>query len=65
MRTVGMGAEIAASLQEMAFNDLDAPIARVSGLDIAMPYAKNLERATLPYAEDVVAAAKAMAAKQY
>jgi pyruvate dehydrogenase E1 component beta subunit len=62
---VGLGAELAAHIQEVAFNDLDAPIARVSGLDIAMPYAKNLERATLPYAEDVVTAVKAMAAKQY
>lgn len=65
MRTVGMGAEIAASIQEMAFNDLDAPVARVSGLDVPMPYARNLERATLPYAETVVEAVKAMIQKQY
>lgn len=65
MRTAGLAAEIAAQLQEVAFNYLDAPIARVAGLEVPMPYAKNLERATLPFAEDVVAAAKAMMAKQY
>ncbi len=52
-RSVGLGAEIAASLQEQAFNYLDAPIARVAGLEVPMPYAKNLERATLPFADDV------------
>ena len=65
MRTAGMGAEIAASIQEQAFNDLDAPVARVSGLEVPMPYAKNLERATLPFADDVTVAVKAMMAKQY
>ncbi len=64
-RTAGLGAEIAASLQEIGFNDLDAPIARVAGLEVPMPYARNLERATLPFAEDVVAAARAMAQNQY
>jgi pyruvate dehydrogenase E1 component beta subunit len=64
-RTGGLGAEIAASLQEQAFNDLDAPIARVAGLEVPMPYAKNLERATLPFADDVVTAVRAMIQKQY
>ncbi|MDW8396557.1 MAG: alpha-ketoacid dehydrogenase subunit beta [Anaerolineae bacterium] len=64
-RTGGLGAEIAASVQEMAFNYLDAPIARVAGLEVPMPYAKNLERATLPFAEDVVAAVRAMMQNQY
>ena len=39
--------------------------ARVAGLEVPMPYAKNLERATLPFADDVVAAVKAMVQKQY
>ncbi|HQX76546.1 MAG TPA: transketolase C-terminal domain-containing protein, partial [Thermoflexales bacterium] len=65
MRTAGLSAEIAASIQEQAFNYLDAPVARVAGLDVPMPYAKNLERATLPFADDVVAAAKAMMQNQY
>jgi pyruvate dehydrogenase E1 component beta subunit len=64
-RSVGLGAEIAASLQEHAFNYLDAPIARVAGLEVPMPYAKNLERATLPFADDIVAAVRAMVQKQY
>ncbi|MCS6772812.1 MAG: alpha-ketoacid dehydrogenase subunit beta [Thermoflexales bacterium] len=64
-RTGGLGAEIAASVQEVAFNYLDAPIARVAGLEVPMPYAKNLERATLPFAEDVVAAVRAMMQNQY
>jgi len=64
-RTAGLGAEIAASLQEIGFNDLDAPIARVAGLEVPMPYARNLERATLPFAEDVATAARAMLQNQY
>jgi pyruvate dehydrogenase E1 component beta subunit len=64
-RTGGLGAEIIATMQELGFNDLDAPIARVAGLDVPMPYAENLERATLPFAEDVIAACKAMLAKKY
>jgi pyruvate dehydrogenase E1 component beta subunit len=64
-RSIGLGAEIAASLQEQAFNYLDAPIARVAGLEVPMPYAKNLERATLPFADDVVAAVRAMLANKY
>jgi pyruvate dehydrogenase E1 component beta subunit len=64
-RSVGLGAEVAASLQETAFNHLDAPIARVAGLEVPMPYAKNLERATLPFAEDVVQAVRAMMANKY
>jgi pyruvate dehydrogenase E1 component beta subunit len=64
-RSGGLGAEIAASLQEQAFHWLDAPIARVAALEVPMPYAKNLERATLPFAEDVIEAAKAMMAKAY
>jgi len=64
-RSVGLGAELAASLQEQAFNDLDAPVARVAGLEVPMPYAKNLERATLPFAEDVATAVRAMMQKQY
>jgi pyruvate dehydrogenase E1 component beta subunit len=64
-RSIGLGAEIVASLQEQAFNYLDAPIARVAGLEVPMPYAKTLEHATLPFADDVVAAVHAMMANQY
>jgi pyruvate dehydrogenase E1 component beta subunit len=56
----GVGAEIAARLMEQAFDWLDAPIARVSGKDVPMPYAANLEKLALPSAAEVVAAAKAV-----
>ncbi|MCS7087287.1 MAG: alpha-ketoacid dehydrogenase subunit beta [Thermoflexales bacterium] len=64
-RTCGLGAEIAATIQEQAFNYLDAPVARVAGLEVPMPYARNLERATIPFAEDVVEAVRAMMRNEY
>jgi pyruvate dehydrogenase E1 component beta subunit len=54
----GIASEIAASLYEKAFDELDAPIERVSASDTPIPYAKNLEQACLPHAADVVAAAR-------
>jgi pyruvate dehydrogenase E1 component beta subunit len=56
----GIGAEIAARLMEHAFDWLDAPVARVSGKDVPMPYAANLEKLALPSVAEVVAAAKAV-----
>ncbi|BEV47265.1 pyruvate dehydrogenase complex E1 component subunit beta [Afipia carboxidovorans] len=56
----GVGSEVAARLMEHAFDYLDAPVARVSGKDVPMPYAANLEKLALPSVEDVVAAAKAV-----
>jgi pyruvate dehydrogenase E1 component beta subunit len=56
----GVGAEIAARLMEHAFDYLDAPVARVSGKPVPMPYAANLEKLALPSAAEVVAAAKAV-----
>jgi len=53
----GIGAEIAAIIMETdAFNYLDAPMERVTGADVPMPYAKELEDAALPQVDDVVAA---------
>jgi len=57
----GVGAEIAARIMEQAFDYLDAPVARVSGKDVPMPYAANLEKLALPNVAEVVAAAKAVA----
>ncbi len=54
----GIGSEIAAQVQEKAFDYLDAPILRVSGKDVPMPYAANLEKLALPTAAEVVAAVK-------
>jgi pyruvate dehydrogenase E1 component beta subunit len=56
----GIGAEISARLMEHAFDYLDAPVARVSGKDVPMPYAANLEKMALPSVDEVIAAAKAV-----
>jgi pyruvate dehydrogenase E1 component beta subunit len=55
----GVGANIAALIQEQAFDFLDAPIQRVTGADVPMPYAKRLEQAAIPHPEHVVSAALA------
>ncbi len=52
--------EIAAQVMTHAFDYLDAPVARVAGKDVPMPYAANLEKLALPNAEEVVAAAKSV-----
>ena len=52
----GVGASLADLIQKKAFDDLDAPVTRVTGLDINMSYAANLERATMPSVERVIAA---------
>ena len=56
----GVGAEVAARIMESAFDYLDAPVARVSGKDVPMPYAANLEKLALPSVNEVVDAAKAV-----
>jgi pyruvate dehydrogenase E1 component beta subunit len=56
----GVGAEIAARIMEHGFDYLDAPVARVSGKDVPMPYAANLEKLALPSVAEVVEAAKAV-----
>ena len=60
-RTGGIASEIAALVCERAFDDLDAPVARVTALDTPVPYAKPLEDFFLPNAEKVVAAARELA----
>ena len=56
----GVGAEIAARVMEGAFDYLDAPVMRVTGKDVPMPYAANLEKLALPSVAEVVEAAKAV-----
>jgi pyruvate dehydrogenase E1 component beta subunit len=56
----GVGAEIAARLMTEAFDYLDAPVIRITGKDVPMPYAANLEKLALPSVAEVVAAAKAV-----
>ena len=55
----GVGANLAALIQEQAFDYLDAPVQRVTGADVPMPYSKRLEQAAIPHAEHVVSAAMA------
>jgi len=55
--TYGVSAEIAAGLQERCFDYLDAPIARLGGAEVPMPYNRELERAAIPSADDIVARA--------
>ena len=57
-RQSGVGAEIAASVMAQAFDWLDAPVTRVTGKDVPMPYAANLEKLALPSIAEVVQAAK-------
>ncbi len=56
----GTGQGIAALIYEYAFDWMDAPIQHVSGADVPMPYAKNLERAALPVRNDVIKAVRAI-----
>jgi pyruvate dehydrogenase E1 component beta subunit len=58
--TSGIGAEIGARIMEEGFDYLDAPVARVSGKDVPMPYAANLEAMALPQVQDIIDAAKAV-----
>jgi len=56
----GIGAEIAAQVMQQAFDYLDAPVLRVTGKDVPMPYAANLEKLALPSVNEIVEAAKAV-----
>ncbi len=56
-RMAGFGAEISDRIQRECFDDLDAPVLRVTSADVPMPYAKNLENAYLPQPDRIVAAA--------
>ncbi len=57
-RFAGIGAEISARIMEKGFDDLDAPVVRVTGKDVPMPYAANLERMALPSVAEIVEAAR-------
>jgi len=61
-RRLGIGAEIAALVQEHAFDFLDAPIARVGAMDIPIPYSKVLEDAALPGTENILEAIRGVVA---
>jgi pyruvate dehydrogenase E1 component beta subunit len=57
-RFSGIGAEISARIMEKGFDDLDAPVLRVTGADVPMPYAANLEALALPSVEEIIKAAR-------
>ncbi len=59
----GIGAELAANIYELAFDEMDAPVERVSGADVPLPYARNLEQFCIPHAENVAEAARKTLAK--
>jgi pyruvate dehydrogenase E1 component beta subunit len=56
----GVGSELSAQIMERAFDYLDAPVIRITGKDVPMPYAANLEKLALPSVKDVVEAAKSV-----
>jgi pyruvate dehydrogenase E1 component beta subunit len=56
----GIGAELSARVMEQAFDYLDAPVLRVTGKDVPMPYAANLEKLALPNVDEVIAAVNAV-----
>lgn len=57
-RWYSVASEVAAIIQEQAFDDLDAPVERVSGAEVPAPYARNLELASFPSEDDVIAAVR-------
>jgi len=57
-KTGGVGGEIVSLIMENAFDYLDAPVRRVSGKDVPMPYAKNLEKLAIPQLDDIITVAK-------
>ena len=54
----GLGAQIAYQIHQAAFSDLDAPVTRVTGIDVPMPYAKNLEHLAMPSPARLIAAVR-------
>jgi pyruvate dehydrogenase E1 component beta subunit len=62
--TGGVGAQVVDEIQREAFDDLDAPILRVTGADVPMPYNKHLERAAKPGPDRVIEAAKRVAYRE-
>ncbi len=64
-RTCGLGAEIASRIYERCFDKLRAPVERVSGLDVPMPYSRKLEKLCIPQVETIVATVKKVLSEKY
>jgi pyruvate dehydrogenase E1 component beta subunit len=61
-RSYGVGAEVAATIQELAFDYLDAPVRRIGAAELPLPYAKVMELAALPSAQHLIDAVRATVA---
>ena len=59
-KSAGFAAEVSARIMEGAFDALDAPVARVCGAEVPMPYAQALEQAALPQPETIVKAVQGL-----
>lgn len=64
-RTCGLGAEISSRIFENCFDALQAPVKRVSGLDVPMPYSRKIEKICIPRAEDILQAVKEVMSGAY
>ncbi|MEA5115507.1 MAG: alpha-ketoacid dehydrogenase subunit beta [Geobacteraceae bacterium] len=64
-KTCGVGSEIASLVFENCFDILSAPVKRISGLDVPMPYSRKIEKLCIPQVEDIVAAAKELMQQRY
>lgn len=64
-KTCGLGGEIATRIYDGCFDSLRAPVTRVSGLDVPMPYSRKLEKLCIPQVADIVAAVKETVAAKY
>jgi pyruvate dehydrogenase E1 component beta subunit len=62
-RTGSFAAEVSAQIMERAFDELDAPVARVCSAEVPMPYAKHLETAALPKVEEIISAARSLVSR--
>ncbi|MGH7776109.1 MAG: transketolase C-terminal domain-containing protein, partial [Candidatus Dormibacterales bacterium] len=62
--TYGVSAEIAAGVQQRAFDYLDAPVLRLGGAEVPMPYSREMERAAIPSERDIVALALTAVGKE-
>lgn len=63
-RSYGVGAEIAARIQELAFDDLDHPVERIAGKEVPLPYATDLEQAATPSVDNIVETVRTMVGRR-
>ena len=64
-RTCGLGAEIASRIFENCFDVLQAPVRRVSGLDVPMPYSRKIEKLCIPQKETIIQAVREVTSGGY